>query len=180
VQEYGGNISELISRRIMATSLLEVYEVCIEVENQFKLIPINKEYEEESKQLILEGFLEYFGNIDQTLNPDLNNLYEIYSKKGNIFLIGLYGTQMIGTGGLLKEDEHTARIVRMSVKKAYRSRGFARTILKELEFIASVYGYKKIVLETNNEWIKPINLYKSSGFIEYLNDGQLTHMVKLI
>jgi GNAT superfamily N-acetyltransferase len=158
----------------------EVYEMSIEVQNHFKLMPIIKEYEEESKQLILEGFLEYFGYIDQNLNPDLNNLHEIYSKKGNVFLIGLYGSELIGTGGLVKEDEHTARIVRMSVKEGYRGQGFARTILKELESIANMNGYKKIVLETNNTWIKPINLYKTSGFVEYLNDGQRTHMVKLI
>ncbi|MEW9109908.1 MAG: hypothetical protein AB2374_11215 [Cytobacillus gottheilii] len=36
-----------------------------------KIIEITKSYEMEAKALILDGFLERFGFIDQNLNPDL-------------------------------------------------------------------------------------------------------------
>ncbi|WP_051412146.1 GNAT family N-acetyltransferase [Halonatronum saccharophilum] len=99
-----------------------------------------------------------------------------YIEKSETFLIGLYEDDLICTGGLIKEDKYTGRIVRMSVKKEYRRKGLATLLLKNLEGIAKKKGYNKIVLETTKEWIKVIKLYKNNGYIEFERIEENVHL----
>jgi hypothetical protein len=82
---------------------------------------MTKKYEAAAKELILEGFLERFGFIDHSLNPE-NNITETYNKEGSLFLIGLIEEQLVCTGALTKESGDTCRLQRMSVKLAFRNR----------------------------------------------------------
>ncbi|WP_214480597.1 GNAT family N-acetyltransferase [Bacillus sp. SM2101] len=139
---------------------------------------LTRKHENEAKEMILDGLAERFGFLDRSLNPDLTNIIEAYTNVGSVFLIGCYENFLCCTGALIKENEETCRIVRMSVHKSYRGRGLARKMINELEGYARQFGYKKIVLETDNDWISAMNLYKSSNYmIEYIEEG-CTHFYK--
>ncbi|SDQ77557.1 GNAT family N-acetyltransferase [Virgibacillus salinus] len=131
-----------------------------------------------AKDIILEGFKEYFGFIDHTMNPDLNNIYRHYNMNGNAFYVGEIEDWIICTGAITKESESTARIERMSVKKEYRRQGIAQKMLFHLEKQAGKMGYSKIVMETNKEWPSAINLYNTNGYTPFKRDSQRIHMLK--
>ena len=146
--------------------------------DNLRIIKITGEYEEMARNLVLEGLLERFGFIDHSYNPDLKDILKTYGTDGTLFLIGFIREELICTGALTKEKEDTGRIQRMSVKKKYRRQGVANRMIKELELLAKEMGYKKIVLETNNNWISAIKFYRKNGYVEYHNDGECTHFIK--
>lgn len=143
-----------------------------------KIIPINIRYETEAKQLVLQGFLERFGFIDETLNPDLNEIVKSYSGKGEVFLLGLIGETLVCTGAITNEGDLTARIQRMSVKKEFRNQGLAMRMLAALENKAISLEYEKIVLETNKTWESAVRLYERAGYQRCAEENEFIHMEK--
>lgn len=145
-----------------------------------KTVKISKEYEAAAKEIILEGFLERFGFIDHSLNPDLNKTTETYSRDGSLFLVGLVGEELVSTGALSNEGGGACRLQRMSVKKDFRHNGLAKMMVEKLENHARSEGYTKIILETNAAWESAVGLYKSCGYREYLQAEGMIHLYKLI
>ncbi len=125
---------------------------------------ITAESRDPARRLILEGFRERFGFIDPTLNPDLADPVSWYSRQGLLFLTGSLEGQIVCTGAVTYEEEGTARIERMSVKKEYRRQGLAARMLLALERSAFDMGYRKIVLETNRDWESAVQLYLVNGY----------------
>lgn len=150
------------------------------LEDTIEILPLSTYYEEQSKALILEGFKERFGFIDQSLNPDLHNLYSHYSQPGRLFLIGLKENEVVVTGALIQESIDTGRIVRMSVDHLHRRHGLAERMLKELEALAINLGYRKLVLETNLDWESATNFYKKMSFKEEKKEDGLVHFSKYL
>lgn len=66
--------------------------------NELRIGPISKLYEAQTKKLVLDGFLERFGFIDSSLNPDLNSMCDTYGRAGHHFLIGQIQDEIIVTG----------------------------------------------------------------------------------
>lgn len=106
--------------------------------------------QEAAKAVVLAGLAERFDSMDHALNPDLNAIVQTYTENGEVFLVGRYQHEVVCTGALIQESPNIGRIVRMSVLKAYRRRGFARLMLSELEQAAKSKGFSRIVLETTN------------------------------
>ena len=139
--------------------------------NIFKIIPFTSEYQEQAKGLILQGIEEYVGKLDPGFNKDLENIEESF--KEHIFLIVLEEDKVIGTGGLLLRGEEP-QIVRVSVKKEYRKQGLGKRIVDELISYAVKRGYKKVIVETSNDWDTAVNFYLKYGFeIMYYKDGDI-------
>ncbi|WP_291566178.1 MULTISPECIES: GNAT family N-acetyltransferase [unclassified Clostridium] len=137
--------------------------------DEFNIIPFSKEYQEETKKLILEGIKEYVGEININFNKDLNNIEEQY--KDGKFLLAIHKEKLIGTGALIYNGEF-GQIVRMSVDKNYRNLGIGKKLLDELIEHALKNNTKKIIVETTNNWKNAINFYKSYGFkfLHYKDD----------
>jgi len=118
-----------------------------------------------TRQLILNGLGEHFGYIDETRNPDLDNIMEYYIKTGATFVIACLNERIVGTGALIAEEPNVGRIVRMSVDHVYRRNGIGKAVMLYLIDIARQRGYIRLRLETNNDWYDVINFYKSLGFM---------------
>ncbi len=64
----------------------------------------------------------------------------------------------------------------MSVDRAHRGQGIGRTLVTHLVAEARARGYRRVVIETNDDWSDAIGLYRACGFIEFdRHDGEI-HM----
>ncbi|WP_160914713.1 GNAT family N-acetyltransferase [Halobacillus litoralis] len=140
--------------------------------------PLHKEVVDEARDLILAGFLERFGFIDHSLNPDLNDMMGTYGKEGHMFFVAFVDGELIATGAVTKEDHRVGRIERMSVKGSYRRKGIGQRMLAKLEDSARACKYESLVLETNNSWESAIRLYTTNGYRFVSDDGRRCHFEK--
>lgn len=123
--------------------------------------------QEQARRLILEGLGEHFGYIDETLNPDLDDILHNYLDAGQIFVVACIGRQLGGTGALLSHGEGISELVRISTCKAYRQRGIGQAIVTYLVNVARLRGDRRIIVKTNASWHDAIRLYQRLGFVEY-------------
>ena len=114
------------------------------------------------RRLVLEGLGEHFGFIDETMNPDIDDIAASFAQ--GVFLVALDGDEIVGTGGLLPVDASRARIVRMSTRASHRRRGVGRAVLSSLLEQARSLGYGSVVLATDAAWIDVIAFYDALGF----------------
>ncbi|MGM0751919.1 MAG: GNAT family N-acetyltransferase [Bacillota bacterium] len=129
------------------------------------ITPIEKHQCEKAKDVILSGFLERFGFIDHTLNPDIHDISVEYDGTKHHFFVGKEGDDIICTGAIRKESVETYQIVRMSVQSSYRKRGLGRIMLNHLEEKAYSLGARTLILETNKHWGDAIRFYQNNGYI---------------
>jgi ribosomal protein S18 acetylase RimI-like enzyme len=120
-----------------------------------------------AKALINAGLGQYFGLIDETLNPDLDNL--ALSFVDGCFLVGEMDTELVATGGYKPFNDETVKIERVSVHSKFRRRGFASQLFTALISEAKKAGYKRMVLETTSDWYGAIRFWSNHGF-------QITHV----
>lgn len=125
-----------------------------------------------AKALILDGLVNHWGVIDESKNPDLDDIATTYAD--GTFLVVWRDNEIIGTGAFKPHSATQVEIVRMSVKKDLRRQGIGRKILDELLRRASQAGYKEVILETTETWQDVIDFYLSYGFeITHHQDGDV-------
>ncbi len=133
-----------------------------------------------ARQLVLEGLGEHFGFIDPTMNPDLDDIQGTYVDGGDLFVVAEVDGSLAGTGALIREDDETGRLVRMSVARAFRGRGIGRALVEHLLTAARSSGFQSVVCETNHDWTDAIGLYLACGFRETeLRDGDRHFRIEL-
>ncbi len=115
------------------------------------------------RALVLEGLGEHWGVIDETLNPDLDDMLVAYAD-GHTTVARDASSTIVGTGTLLPRDDTVVELVRMSVSRTARRSGIGRSIVGELIDIARSMGFERMVLETTSSWSAAIALYTSCGF----------------
>ncbi len=134
--------------------------------HQWHTRPFSPADQTAAKALILDGLEEHWGELDLTLNPDLNDIQANYINSSGAFIIVEDAGKIVGTGGLLPENDTAIRIVRVSVHKHYRRMGMGQTITACLVDLAHQSRYTKVLVETTDTWKPAIQLYKSFGFVE--------------
>jgi GNAT superfamily N-acetyltransferase len=119
------------------------------------------------RSLILEGLGEHFGYLDETLNPDLDDILHTYLRAGHVFVVACMGRELVGTGALILHGEGISEMVRISTRKTYRRRGIGQAIVTYLVDVARQRGDRRIIVKTNASWHDAIHLYQRLGFVEY-------------
>jgi GNAT superfamily N-acetyltransferase len=145
-------------------------------DTKFRIRPFVAADQEAARRHILNGLGEHFGFIDETRNPDIDDILGHYISSGQAFIIAEMDGVVVGTGALISEAAQIGRIVRMSVGREMRRQGIARALMARLIEIARERGYNRLVLETNIGWEDAIGFYQRCGFREYDRVGGLTHM----
>ena len=130
---------------------------------KIEIRPIRVREAHRARQLILTGLQEKWGDPDPSRNPDLDDIVASYSN--GVFLVAIFGSEIIGTDALVPEAESIARIVRMWVAQSYRGRGVGTEILEQLLKAASIQGYRRVVVETTAAWADAVEFYKNRGFV---------------
>lgn len=134
------------------------------------LRPFEVRDQQAARALILDGLGEHFGFIDESRNPDLDDIKAHYVAPGNVFVVAQIEDRLAGTGALITEDEYTGRLVRMSVRRETRRQGIGRLLVGHLLALARERGFTRVLVETNNDWEDAIGLYRRCGFVEYDRD----------
>jgi putative acetyltransferase len=113
---------------------------------------------------------EHWGTIDPALNRDLDDLAASYPH--GTTLVARLGDTVVGTGTLIRRDDTTAEIVRMSVAPAHRSAGLGRRLTHDLVATARGWGMSRVVLETSAAWTEVVQFYLRCGFsLTHHEDG---------
>lgn len=142
----------------------------------YQIRPFSHSDQEDAKSVILEGLGNHFGYIDETLNPDLDDIWQHYIVKGDIFVVAECEGELVGTGGLIREIGGNGRLVRMSVRQLHQRKGIGQSIVCHLIEKAQEQGYRHLLVETNFDWNDAIGLYLSCGFQEYDRDEESIHL----
>lgn len=145
-------------------------------EIEFCIRPFTPQDQIAARTLILEGMREHFGMIDETLNPDLNDITGSYLLAGHLFLLAEYAGSIIGTGALLINPDATGQMVRISTTNRYRRQGIARALCTQLIAQARQHNLTGLIVETNSDWTQAIKLYQSMGFVEYLSTPEQVYL----
>jgi ribosomal protein S18 acetylase RimI-like enzyme len=132
--------------------------------------PFEPHDQQAARTLILDGLGGHFGFIDESRNPDLDDIMAHYVDLGNVFVVAQVDGSLVGTGALIAEGQHTGRIVRMSVRRDARRQGIGQLLVAYLLSRARERGYTRVLVETNNDWDDAIALYRRCGFVEYDRD----------
>ncbi|MBV8326467.1 GNAT family N-acetyltransferase [Chryseobacterium sp.] len=107
-------------------------------------------------------------------NGEKNAFFEQFNTIDMIrYCIVAYIDEVPAACGAFKPlTDDTVEIKRMYTDPAFRKRGLASAIVKELENWAKQQGFKKAVLETSQELTHAISVYEKSGFYRIPNYGQ--------
>ena len=131
---------------------------------ELKIIPYRSEHHAIFKQLNLE-WLDYY---HLTESHDLMILDdpegEVIGKGGFIWMAEADG-KIVGSAGLMKEEEGVYELVKMAVTKGYRGQGIARLLIERCLYKAREIGAKKVTLFSNHQLQTAIGLYEKYGFL---------------
>jgi len=86
---------------------------------------------------------------------------------GGAFVVAWLDKRPVGCGALRPLERGVAEVKRMYVEKEARRQGIARQLLRNLESIATQFGYRALRLETGILQPDAIGLYKSAGQYEF-------------
>ena len=112
--------------------------------------------------LILEGMKGHWGEVDESLNPDLLDIAGSF--RDGAFWVAAQDGRVIGTGGWRWRAPRTVEITRMSVAATCRRSGVGRALLQRLMRDACDRGATRVCLETNAGWSGEIAFYEASPF----------------
>ncbi|MCC6790255.1 MAG: GNAT family N-acetyltransferase [Thermomicrobiales bacterium] len=128
------------------------------------------------RALVLSGLGDHFGTIDETMNPDLDDIESAYVANGACVVVAEFDGGIVGAGTLVEESPGVGRLVRMSVARDQRGRGIGRKLVNHLLDEARTRGYGRVLVETTDDWQDAIGLYRACGFqTEGFRDGDV-HM----
>ena len=164
--------------RLTSSDMAKLYEhqIASEKQQQFVIRPFTPADQAPARNFILQGLGEHFGYIDEYMNPDLDDINANYCTVERFCVVAEQNAQLVGIGALIKLDSHVAQMVRVSVCSAHRRRGIARKIVTTLVNLAQQWGFTRMEVETNNDWMDAIGLYQSLGFAEHDRDEVSVYM----
>jgi len=137
-----------------------------------EICPFRNAYQAQVRDFILCGLSERWGKLDETANPDIDDIEASYGS-GNFFVTCSDG-RLVGTGGLSAESDSVVRIVRMWIRKDLRRSGIGTRIIQHLLNEAREKKYSRVVLETTSTWSDAISFYQKHGFeTEGYRDGDI-------
>lgn len=143
--------------------------------SELKITPFRKEYQSETRALILQGLGERWGWINEDINEDLKDIASFY--RDGLFVLAWIDNNLVGTGALMPEDKGVMRVVRMSVLDSYRRQGIGNQILDYLISQACSMGCHLIVVETTSTWTDAIAFYEDYGFNLVEDRDGSTHFI---
>ena len=153
--------------------------------DELRVRPFEPRDQHAARRLILEGLGAHFGHIDESMNPDLDDIAASYASA--VFLVAERGGRVVGTGALTPEPDGSAgptrlgRIQRMSTAADHRRRGVGSAVLRTLLAHARERGYSAVILSTVERWDDAVAFYTAAGFriTHRTGDGDVHFIMRL-
>ena len=138
--------------------LFQIVEIIL-----IRIIPYEEKYAAEFKRLNWE-WLEKYGLLEQ---HDIDVLEDpkgmILDHEGSIFL-AMNEEEIVGTAGLMKEEEGVFELVKMVVLPVWRGKGISKLLMEKCLDTARQQKIKKITLFSNSQLKTALLLYEKYGF----------------
>jgi ribosomal protein S18 acetylase RimI-like enzyme len=132
--------------------------------------PFTTADQDAARALILAGMADHWGEVDASLNPDLDDIGATYADA--VFLVAKIEGRAVATGAVLTRSPDEAEIVRMAVAADLRRRGIGQQMLTRLCAQARARGMRRVVLETTARWEEVVAFYRANGFrVTHQEDG---------
>jgi ribosomal protein S18 acetylase RimI-like enzyme len=132
----------------------------------FGIRPFRTSDQDAVKALVLAGLADHWGELDPTLNPDLNDIAGWYGPmRGHTVVLDIDG-EIAGTGTMFEKRPDVGELVRMSVSGDFRGQGIGKRLVRALADEAIKRGYVALECETTDTWQDAIGLYTALGFRE--------------
>ena len=145
-----------------------------------EIISYDEKYQPDFKRMNLEWLDKY--HLTETHDLDiLNNPQEKVIAGGGCIFLAMYGEKVIGSAGLVKEQEGIFELVKMGVDPAWRRQGIGKILLERCLEEAKKLKAKKIFLFSNSQLRTALRLYEKYGFrhVEVTDSPLLTADVKM-
>ena len=126
---------------------------------------INNEHQPIFRKLNEEWIRRYF-TMEEADFKSLDHPQEYIIEKGGHILIAMLKGVPVGTVGLIKIDERTFELAKMSVSPSAQGQGIGRLLMRAALDKARALGATRIYIESNTALVPAISLYRSSGFVE--------------
>lgn len=98
---------------------------------------------------------------------DLDDVQKNYFENGGVFLVNVYGEQIVGTGAFQRCAEGVCELRRIILLEEYRGRGAGYAMMMELIKRARAMGYVKMCLWTNRVKLRrAVDFYHHLGFVD--------------
>lgn len=134
-----------------------------------------------------KDFIELCHMLDDFLNELVGGeqnraKYIPYNKLDDIYdvIVAYDGDISVGCAGLKKYDEENAEVKRVFIKSEYRGRGISKILMSMLEERARKKGYKYLILESGEQLVAAMALYRKLDYKIIPNYGQYKDMPESI
>jgi len=122
-------------------------------------------------------FIELVKHLDRELkirDGEDHDFYHQFNKIDAIkhAIVAYWDEKPVGSGAIKVYDDQMMEVKRMYVLDAYRGKGIASAVLKDLEDWALELGYHNCILETGLNQPEAIAMYKKLGYTVISNYGQ--------
>lgn len=96
----------------------------------------------------------------------LDNPQSSIIDQGGYIAIAVLGREVVGTCALMKMDDTTFELAKMTVSDAHRGAGIGRKLANDVIEKARALGAERVYLESNTVLEPAIRLYRELGFNE--------------
>lgn len=103
-------------------------------------------------------------------DADVHRISEVYLESGGEFLVGEVDGEIVAMGGLMREDERSAKVRRMRVHPEHQRQGYGQAIMDALLARAKELGIERLWLDTTRRQLPAQRFYLKNGFRQIGSD----------
>lgn len=131
-----------------------------------------KKIDEKFIREIIKSSIAELGETEEELIlmcPEINYLYDFYKKKRSKYFVAESDNVIVGGLGIAPLKDSSSEICelqKMYISPQFRGIGLGKILLEKCLEIAREFKYKKIFLDTREDMVQAMNLYRKFGFKE--------------
>ena len=129
------------------------------------VIPFEEKYADDFKQLNIEWLQQYF-IVEPYDEYQLSNPKQEIIEKGGYIFFAKEDESIIGTVALMKENDRSFEITKMSVTKTSQGKGVSKLLMDACIKIAKEKNCDRLYLYSNTLLAPAVQLYLRYGFNE--------------
>jgi putative acetyltransferase len=131
--------------------------------SEVEIILYEDRYHADFKRLNLEWLDKYHLTESHDLMI-LDDPRGIVLNNGGIIYLARIGDEIVGTLGLMKEEEGVYELIKMGVTEKWQGKGISKILMDKCLETAREWKARKISLYTNSQLQRAIKMYEKYGF----------------